>query len=119
MSLNLEKYHTFAARLEQLRLDIAANHLNVQEIRQHLTLLEQFFRSQIVPLTNDESIEHTEQMYITEMSKQLQLMSVDIMFLGGARQAATMETRLKTICDRLTTLRSYCEAVIESVVRSP
>jgi hypothetical protein len=111
MSLNLDKYHTFATQLEQLRDYIAANHLNVQEIREHLTLLEQFFRSQIVPLNNDQSIEHTEQMYITEMSKQLRLLSVDIMFLGGARQAETISSRLKTICDRLTTLCSYCERI--------
>lgn len=111
MSLNLDKYHTFATQLDQLRHYITANHLNVQEIRQHLTLLEQFFRSQIVPLDNSESIEHTEQMYITEMSKQLRLLDVDIMFLGGARQAATMEARVKTICDRLTTLLGYCEAI--------
>ncbi len=111
MSLNLDKYHTFATQLEQLRLDIAANLLNVQEIRQHFTLLDQFFRSQIVPLDDSESIEHTEQMYITEMSKQLRLLEVDIMFLGGARQTSTMEARHKTICDRLTTLGSYCKAV--------
>jgi hypothetical protein len=111
MSLNLDKYHTFATQLEQLRLDIAANLLNVQEIRQHLTSLDQFFRSQIVPLDDSESIEHTEQMYITEMSKQLRLLEVDIMFLGGARQTSTMEARLKTICDRLNTLVGYCEAV--------
>jgi hypothetical protein len=111
MSLNLDKYHTFASRLEQLRDHITADHLNVQEIRQHLTLLEQFFRSQIVPLNDSQSIEHTEQMYITEMSKQLQLLGVDIMFLGGARQAATIEARLKTICDRLTTISSYCERI--------
>jgi hypothetical protein len=111
MSLNLDKYHTFATQLEQLRSGIAANHLNVQEIREHLTLLEQFFLTQIVPLNNDQSIEHTEQMYITEMSKQLRLLEIDIMFLGGARQAATMEARLKTICDRLTTISSYCERI--------
>jgi hypothetical protein len=111
MSLNLDKYHTFATQLEQLRLDITANLLNVQEIRQHLTLLEQFFRSQIVPLNDDESIEHTEQMYVTEMSKQLRLLEVDIMFLGGARQSTTMEARLKIVCDRLTTLYNYCDRI--------
>lgn len=115
MSLNLDKYHIFATQLEQLRSNIAANHLNVQEIRPHLTLLQQFFRSQIVTAANDESIEHTEQMYITEMSKQLQLMEVDVMFLGNARQAATIAARFKTIRDRLTTLSSYCEAVIQGV----
>jgi hypothetical protein len=110
MSLNQDKYHTFAVLLQDLR-DDAADQLTVAEIRQRQILLQQFFQEEIVPLANEES---REQMFRTEISKQLRLLEVDVSFLAGASQPATIETRLKTICDRITTLIKYCEAVISS-----
>jgi hypothetical protein len=47
------------------------------------------------------------------MSKQLRLLAIDVMFLQGARQASTAQTRLQTISDRLTTLIQYCDAIIQ------
>ncbi len=108
MSLNQDKYHTFTALLQELRHD-TANQLTVTEIRQRQVLLQQFFQEEIVPLANEES---REQMFRTEISKQLRLLGVDVSFLAGASQPATIETRLKTICDRITTLIKYCEAVL-------
>jgi hypothetical protein len=108
MSLNQNKYHTFAALLKELLHD-TANQLTVAEIREHLVLLQQFFQEEIVPLANDES---RERMFRTEISKQLRLLEVDVGFLAGASQPATIESRLKTICDRILTLIRYCEAVL-------
>ncbi len=110
MSLNQDKYHTFGLQLQKLR-DDAANQLTVAEIRQRQVLLQQFFQEEIVPLANEES---REQMFRTEISKQLRLLEVDVSFLAGASQPATIATRLKTICDRITILMKYCEAVISS-----
>lgn len=108
MSLNQDKYHTFATLLSESHLQITANQPTVQEVKQCLVLLQQFFHKEIVPLASDES---REQMYRTEISKQLRLLEVDVMFLGGARQAATSEARLRAISERLVTLMRYCEAV--------
>jgi hypothetical protein len=53
-----------------------------------------------------------EQSYLTEMSKQLRLLEIDVMFFQAARQASTAKARILAIRDRLTTLINYCNAII-------
>ncbi len=110
MSLNQEKYHTFATMLEQLRSNAATSQLNATQLRQNFLSLQQFFQQQVIPLKEEKS---REQSYRTEMSKQMRLLEIDIMFFQGARQAATIADRLNTISDRLTTLIEYCNAIVE------
>ncbi|GAX36010.1 heterocyst frequency control protein PatD [Nodularia sp. NIES-3585] len=110
MSLNLEKYQTLATLLEEVRSDTMGNQVNAPELRKGVSLLQQVFRQQIVPLAAGSS---RVQSYRTEMSKQLRLLEIDVMFFQGSRQASTAEERLKTIGDRLTTLIQYCEAILQ------
>ncbi|KZL47790.1 MULTISPECIES: heterocyst frequency control protein PatD [Cyanophyceae] len=110
MSLNLEKYQTLANLLEQVRSDTTATQVNPPELRKGVTLLQQVFRQEIVPLPDGSS---RVQSYRTEISKQMRLLEIDVMFLQGSRQAATAEARLKTIGDRLSTLIQYCEAILQ------
>ncbi|WP_016950527.1 heterocyst frequency control protein PatD [Anabaena sp. PCC 7108] len=110
MSLNLDKYQEFATFLEQLRSDVNKNQVDAPTLRQRLGALHQFFIQQIVPLGD---VEYREQSYQTEMSKQLRLLEIDVMFFQGAKQSATAQARLKTIEERLTTLIRYCHAIIQ------
>lgn len=110
MSLNHQKYHTFAILLEQFRSDVATKQLDAHQLRQHLSSLQQFFQQQIIPLTEEKSLELS---YRTEMNKQLRLLEIDVMFFQGARHAASAVDRLKTISDRLTTLIHYCNAILK------
>ncbi|MBH8574421.1 heterocyst frequency control protein PatD [Nostocaceae cyanobacterium CENA369] len=111
MSLNLEKYQALATLLEELRLDVTTTQLNTpDELRQRLAALQQMYQQQIVPLTEEDS---RVQSYRTEISKQLRLLEIDVMFFQGARQASTVKTRLQTIGDRLTTLIQYCDAILQ------
>ncbi|OUL18165.1 hypothetical protein BV372_34370 [Nostoc sp. T09] len=125
MSLNKDHYQVFASLLEQLRSDVTNTQLNATELRQRLASLKQFFGQQIVPLSEVDSREREvraeassdrnfarEQSYRTEMSKQLRLLEIDIMFFQGARQESTAQARLQTIRDRLTTLIRYCDAIL-------
>lgn len=109
MSLNCDKYQSFATLLEQLRSDVDTQ-LTASDLRQRVVSLQQFFGQQIVPLTE---VDSRVQSYQTEISKQLRLLEVDVMFFQGSRQASTAQTRLQTISDRLTTLIGYCEAILQ------
>lgn len=115
MSLICEKYNLFATQLKQLHSEIAATQLNATEIRQRMISLQNFFQQQIVPLVNDDtsSLNKRIQSFSTEISKQLRLLEVDIMFLQGARQTSTAKGRLDAIGNRLTTLIEYCNAILE------
>ena len=110
MSLNLEKYQTLATLLEKVRSDTIANQVTAPELRKGVSLLQQVFRQEIVPLPDGSS---RVQSYRTEISKQLRLLEIDVMFFQGSRQASTAQGRLKTIGDRLSTLIQYCEAILQ------
>lgn len=110
MSLNKEKYQALANFLEQFRSDVTTTQLDPTELQQRLTSLKEIFQQRIVPISESDS---REQSYRTEISKQLRLLEIDVMFYQGARQAATVQTRLQTIGDRLTTLIRYCDAILQ------
>jgi hypothetical protein len=107
---NCDKYQELAIFLDQLQTDVTTNKLDVKELQQNLAQLQQFFVQEIAPLPD---ISSREQSYRTEISKQLRLLAVDVMFLQGARQLTTAEMRLKTIGDRLMTLSQYCQAILQ------
>ncbi|MEA5552028.1 heterocyst frequency control protein PatD [Anabaena cylindrica UHCC 0172] len=110
MSLNFKKYQEFATFLEQLSSDVTKTQLDAPTLRQRLAVLQQWFVEQIVPLSD---VDSREQSYQTEMSKQLRLLEIDVMFFQGARQSSTAQARMKTICDRITTLIQYCHAILQ------
>ncbi|RCJ23163.1 hypothetical protein A6S26_00990 [Nostoc sp. ATCC 43529] len=110
MSLNREKYQAFVTLLEQLRSDATTGQIVAPELRRRVASLQQLFGEEIVPLADEN---WRVQSYQTEMSKQLRLLEIDVMFFQGARQASTVQTRLQTISDRLTTLIQYCNAILQ------
>jgi hypothetical protein len=111
MSANREKYQEFATLLEELCDYTTSAGLDASDLRQRAKKVQQFFLSQIVPLAVEGS---QDQSYRTEMSKQLRLLEVDVMFFAGARQPSTAQARLIIIGDRLKTLIRYCQAVLGS-----
>jgi hypothetical protein len=110
MSQNHQEYQVLATLLEQLRADASTNQLDAPALRQRFASLQELFRQQIVPLGDGNS---RVQSLRTEISKQLRLLEVDVMFFQGARQASTAQARIQTICDRLTTLIQYCAAILQ------
>ncbi|WP_414587073.1 heterocyst frequency control protein PatD [Scytonema sp. PCC 10023] len=115
MSLTREKYNALNILLKQLHSDVTATKVDAPQLRQSVTSLQQFFQQQIVPLVNDtDSIDEGRlQSYQTEISKQLRLLEIDVIFLQGARQASTARHRLDAIGDRLTTLIEYSNAILQ------
>lgn len=111
MSLNKQKYREFKTLLRQLHSHISSNATNADLLRQHMASLQNFFQQEIVNLTTQYP---TEQSYQTEMSKQLRLLQIDIMFFQGARQASTVKGRIDALTERLTTLIGYCDAILKT-----
>ena len=109
MSIDLTVYQKFINLLEMLLSDF--DNLDTSNLRQRINELKQYFVEHIVVLSD---LTSKQQSYHTEMSKQLGLLEIDIMFLQGAKQSATAQTRLKKIAERLNTLIRYCQSIIES-----
>ncbi|AUT04140.1 hypothetical protein CLI64_29230 [Nostoc sp. CENA543] len=111
MSLTSDKYPILVNLLEQLHTDVTNLQVSTSELKERINALQIFFSEEIVPLTVD--VSSRVQSYHTEISKQLRLLAVDVMFLQGARQTSTAQTRVKTISDRLSTLMQYCQAILQ------
>ena len=112
MSFNCDKYQELSTFLDQFRANVTGNKLNAGELKENLAQLQEFFGQQIVPLVDANS---REQSYKTEINKQVRLLEVDLMFLQGARQSTTSQSRLKTIEERIDTLIRYCQAITQAV----
>jgi hypothetical protein len=110
MYLNCDKYQELATFIDELRTNVTTDKLNTNQLRLNLTHLQTFFLQQIIPLVDANS---REQSYKTEISKQLRLLEVDIMFLQAARHSTTSQSRLKTIEERIDKLSGYCQAIIQ------
>ncbi|SRR5579883_1122194 len=116
MSLNHQKYHDFTTLLEQLRSELIANQLDTPQLRKYTTSLQQFFQQQVVPLAEevtDSATQRHVQSYQTEMSKQMRLLEIDVMFFQAARQASTMQVRVDALLNRLGILIDYCNAIVQ------
>ena len=113
---NNQPYQKFADLLEDLRNYTTTAEFSAPELQQQFLSLREFYQQQILSLASPES-DNQELLgkvnsYRTEISKQLHLLEIDLMFLRGARQNTTIKTRLQAISDRLQTLISYCHAIL-------
>lgn len=109
-------YEAFRQILEQMRPLAVSVAIESMALGACATELQQLFRSQILSLPKGElslTLQHQVQAYHVEIDKQLRLLSMDVLFLQAARQAATVEQRLGQVRDRLDTLQRYCEALTE------
>jgi hypothetical protein len=109
MSLNLQKYQELAILLDQLRSNFNKTQLDFPALRSCLVDLRQFFLQEIAPFTD---LNSRQQSYQTEISKQLRLLEVDVIFLESAKKSTTIQVRLKTIEERLNTLIRYSQSVL-------
>ncbi len=111
------RYQEFAKLLEHLQQAATMTQPDVQGLRQGFLEAQKFFQQQILSLDSSD-LELTEEprlrSYQTEISKQLQMLGTDLMFLQAARQPHTATTRQRQISQRLQTLMSYCNAVLLS-----
>lgn len=114
-NLHHQSYQEFKQVLEQLQ-KTAAFKADTSGLRQSCLEAQRFFQQQIVSLDAGE-LEPVDEPRVrslqTEMSKQLQLLGMDVTFLQAARQPATAQQRLKSVGDRIQTLISYCDTLLQ------
>lgn len=110
-----QRYQKFLELLEQLQPASAATQVDTQKLRQSFLAAQQFFQQQMVIDTStlDSSDASRVLSYQTEIDKQLNLLGVDVIFLQAARQPQTAQSRQMQISQRLQTLVSYCNALME------
>ncbi|URD53287.1 heterocyst frequency control protein PatD [Chroococcidiopsis sp. CCNUC1] len=60
----------------------------------------------------DPAVESRVRSLQTEISKQFNLLIMDVTFLQAARQPQTLQTRQQQMTQRLQMLLSYCEAIL-------
>ncbi len=111
-NLHYQRYQEFKQALEQLQT--AASRVYGLESR-HFLETQQFFQQQIMSLDGDlESADESRiRSYQTEMSKQLRLLGMDMTFLQAARQPETAQARQMQLHQRIQTLISYCDALLQ------
>jgi hypothetical protein len=110
-----QRYTEFRQELAKLRANLAQFSLNPPGLVEASQPVQRLFREQVSALALDElvgAIAQRSQAYQVEMDKQLRLLALDVMFLQAAKQAATVQQRLKVVGDRLTTLIGYCDALL-------
>ncbi|MBV8886153.1 MAG: heterocyst frequency control protein PatD [Chroococcidiopsidaceae cyanobacterium CP_BM_RX_35] len=114
--IHRQRYLELKQVLEQMQQTVAMPLLELPRIQKNLLYLQQFFQQIIVSLNINDlepADEARVQSYQTEMSKQLHLLGMDVVFLQAARQSETIQQRQTQIRDRLQTLIGYCEALLE------
>ncbi len=109
-----QRYQEFFYLLEQLRA--ASTQSDKVKLKQSVQIAQQFFQQQIVTLDPQDLSPQEEskiRSYQTEISKQLQLVGMDVIFLQAARQQATAANRQMQLADRIQTLIRYCNTILE------
>jgi hypothetical protein len=77
--------------------------------------LTQFYTQQILPLTGEElppEIMARWRSIQTEIHRAMKLLTTDISLLRAARSPDLQSQRQKVLLDRLTTLTTYCQAIL-------
>ncbi|MBD2465046.1 heterocyst frequency control protein PatD [Oscillatoria sp. FACHB-1407] len=113
-----QSYEALQQTLQQLQASITVENPDLKGFRAMLQTAKTQFQQQILTLDpeqleeEDSAIALRLQSIQTEISKQLRLLDMDLLFLQTARQPATVQQRYVQIGDRLTTLIRYCEVVL-------
>lgn len=114
-------YVEFKQALEQLQQTACCDELDVSKLRQSYQKTQQLFQQQILSLdaSDLDSVDEARvRSYHTEISKQLRLLSMDVIFLQAARQPGTFTDRQNQILQRIQTLIGYCDRILQLNSRS-
>ncbi len=118
-----QRYQELKQALEQMQqtaagaqVDAPGLQLSLLGLRQSILTTQQFFQQQVVSLDAGDlepADEPRVRSYQTEMSKQLRLLAMDVMLCLAARQPETAIGRQLQLRDRIQTLISYCDAILQ------
>lgn len=104
-----QSYSALVQQLEQFKA--IATQDDVSWMRTAFARIQQDFQ-QIVQQGDAIDLPHKVLSYQTEISKQLRLLGMDVMYLQAARLSATVDTRRSQLLDRVEMLLGYCQALL-------
>ncbi|WP_247650118.1 heterocyst frequency control protein PatD [Cylindrospermopsis raciborskii] len=110
MSFKYQKYQELKTLVELLLSDVNKAHVYDPTWKSLLGQISGFFAREIAVFTD---LGSRQQSYQTEISKQIRLLEVDMIFLQGAKQTLTIKSRLESIQQRAETLTRYCQTILE------
>ena len=111
-----QHYQKFKQVLLHLQGMAASVPLDAPKLQQNFLEAQQFFQQHILSLDAGDlepADESRVRSYQTEMSKQLRLVEMCVMFLQAARQPETSINRQQELSRRIQTLVSYCDALLQ------
>lgn len=109
-------YMPFGRSLQDLRSQVIQSQPDVRSLQATFLDLQQYFQTTLLPTDYpdlDDLAESKLVSYQTEISKELRLLGMDIMFLQSARQAMKIQQRQAQMRDRLDRLEGYCDRIGE------
>jgi hypothetical protein len=112
---HVQCYQNLMQALKQLTEMANAPNPDQATVRASTLEMQQIFQAQILSLGMeglDPGMVSLVQSFQTELHKQIRLLVNDVMFLGSARQAETLERRWTSVRDRLKSCIGYCEAIL-------
>lgn len=116
-------YIAFEQQLEQFKAIAHPSQNNstpqpdLTKLRTSFASLQQDFQ-QIVQQSDAIDLPHPIPSYQTEISKQIRLLGMDVMYLQAARMSATADTRRSQLLDRVEMLLGYCQALLSATLPS-
>ncbi|MBF2079270.1 MAG: heterocyst frequency control protein PatD [Synechococcales cyanobacterium T60_A2020_003] len=111
-------YAPFGRSLQDLRSQVVQAHPDIRNLQADFLTLQQYFQTTLLPTEYPNLADSAESKlvsYHAEISKELRLLGMDIMFLQSARQTMTIQQRQAQIRDRLDRLRDYCDRIVEGL----
>ena len=110
-------YRELLNALLELQNLTTATDLEPSSLEKQYALVKEIFQTRALTLTEeglDSVLVPRWQSVQTEINRAVRLLQNDIIFLRSARQPATRQTRLKTLCDRLEQLIGYCQVLLQA-----
>jgi hypothetical protein len=111
-----QRYQKFKQVLDELHKAVIAKDSESVALPEQFQAVKQLFLSEVANLSADDfavDIMSRWQSIQTEIYKQMRLLETDLMLLQASRSDATTQTRTANVCDRISTLIRYCEALLE------
>ena len=108
-----QSYMQLQQQLQQFKSIATDRTSDLQLLQTAFAGIQQHFQ-QIVQRDQNPDLAAPVQSVETEISKQLRLLSMDVMYLQAARLSATVEQRRSQLLDRIEMLLGYCQALLSA-----
>lgn len=111
-----QAYQNLLISLEDLKNITATPNFQSTSVKKSFDKLQEIYETEVFPLSQevlDRANTPQWQGIQTEIHRAFKLMAMDIMFLSSSKKAATSQSRLNNLGDRLAQLIGYCQVLLK------